>query len=370
MTDSDSTSTSFPSSEYRSDWPFLTEGIPGIGGTLKHEPEDFVVEEIPLYPFSGEGEHLLLWIEKRDIAAEKFTRHIARELNVSPRDIGVAGLKDRRAVTRQWISVPAKCEPLLAQIETKRISHLETTRHKNKLRTGHLKGNRFSIVIRDIGSDALATASAFCASALRTGLPNYYGEQRMGHDQETLKTGFALLRGEIKPRDLPSSSRAFLLRMSLSAVQSQLFNEVLADRLQDGLMHTVLPGDVMQVIESGGVFVAGVDSTDDHQAADIATEQIRMDNREIALTGPLFGPKMKSPSGVVAEREAAVLERYGIAVDQFQIYDRLTSGTRRPLLVFPEEMHTTADEHGLRIEFTLPSGSYATVALRELMKSD
>ncbi|MEX0726978.1 MAG: tRNA pseudouridine(13) synthase TruD [Planctomycetaceae bacterium] len=362
-------STSSPQDDYRSDWPFLTADVPGIGGVLKREPEDFIVEEIPLYPFTGEGEHLLLWIEKRDVPAEKFTRHLARELNVSPRDIGVAGLKDRRAVTRQWISVPAKCEPLISRIETKRIALLETTRHKNKLRTGHLKGNRFSIVIRDVAPDALPAAISFCEAAGRTGIPNYYGEQRMGHDQETLKTGFALLRGDVQPRDLPASRRAFLLRMSLSAVQSQLFNEVLADRLRDGLIHTVLHGDVMQVTESGGVFVAGVDSADDQPVADVSAEQQRLDRREIAITGPLFGPKMKSPAGLPAEREQAVLSRYGIGLAQFEIYNRLTSGTRRPLLVFPEDMHAEADENGVRINFSLPSGSYATVVLREMVKS-
>lgn len=355
---------------FRSNWPYFTAEVPGIGGVLKQEPEDFIVDEIPLYPFSGEGEHLLLWIEKRDVPAEKFTRHVARELGVSPRDIGVAGLKDRRAVTRQWISVPAKCEPLLSRIETKRIRLLETTRHKNKLRTGHLIGNRFSILIRDVSPDAWATAKAFCESASATGLPNYYGEQRMGREQETVKTGFGLLRGEITPRDLPASQRAFLLRMSLSSVQSQLFNEVLADRIDDGILHSVMAGDVMQVNESGGVFVAGVDAAEGQRIADISAEQQRFDRREIGITGPLFGPKMKTPTGIPAEREAVVLERYGIGLDAFAVYARLTSGTRRPLLVFPEEMQAESDANGVRVNFLLPSGSYATVVLRELMKTN
>ncbi len=360
---------------FNADWPYLTGGIPGIGGTLKQRPEDFLVEEIPLYPFSGEGEHLLLWIEKRDVAAEQLTRHLARVLSVSPRDIGVAGLKDRRAVTRQWISVPAKCEARLAEIETENISLLDSKRHRNKLRTGHLKGNRFNVVVRDPHTDALSLAIAFCDAARRLGIPNYYGEQRMGHDQQTLKTGFSLLRSELQPRDLPPSRRAFLLRMSLSAVQSQLFNEVLADRLRDGLINTVMPGDVMQVTESGGLFVAGVDRLEsdvdaDRVIPDIATEQQRYGRREIVPTGPIFGPKMKQPSGQPAEREQAVLEKYELQRDQFLLYDNLTSGTRRPFLIFPEEMHAEEDECGVRIQFDLPSGSYATVVLRELMKEE
>ncbi|MFN0196897.1 MAG: tRNA pseudouridine(13) synthase TruD [Planctomycetaceae bacterium] len=362
-----------PPARFVADWPYLTGDIPGIDGTLKQRPEDFIVEEIPLYPFSGEGEHLLLWIEKRDVAAEQLTRHLARVLSVSPRDIGVAGLKDRRAVTRQWISVPAKCEAQLDEIATENISLLDSTRHRNKLRSGHLKGNRFNIVVRDAHADALSSAIAFCESARRLGIPNYYGEQRMGHDQQTLKTGFSLLRGELQPRDLPPSRRAFLLRMSLSAVQSQLFNEVLADRLRDGLIHTVIPGDVMQVTESGGLFVAGIDRQESDadtvpSTPDIVTEQQRYDRREIVPTGPIFGPKMKHPSGQPAEQEQRVLERYGLERDHFLLYDRLTSGTRRPLLVFPEEMHAEATDGGVRIRFDLPSGSYATVVLRELMK--
>ena len=97
--------------------PCLTSDLPGIGGVLKTEPEDFVVEEIPAYEPSGSGEHLFLWIEKRDVSANDLVRHVSRSLRCSPRDIGVAGLKDRRAITRQYVSVPAKLAADLPQIE-------------------------------------------------------------------------------------------------------------------------------------------------------------------------------------------------------------------------------------------------------------
>src|SRR5580692_3991197 len=113
--------------------PFLTADLPGTGGTLKQEPEDFVVEEIPAYEPCGEGEHLFLWMEKQDVSGEELLRHVARRLGISSGDIGMAGIKDRRAITRQWISVPVRCEPLAAQIETERIKVLTSARHGNKL---------------------------------------------------------------------------------------------------------------------------------------------------------------------------------------------------------------------------------------------
>ncbi len=134
--------------------PYFTADLPGIGGVIKQSPEDFVVEEIPAYEPSGEGEHLFLWIEKRDVSAEQLTRHIAKVLNIPNRDIGVAGLKDRTAITRQYVSVPAQCAKRIGNIETDSIQILSFAKHQNKLRTGHLKGNRFSILVRDVSDNS------------------------------------------------------------------------------------------------------------------------------------------------------------------------------------------------------------------------
>ena len=145
------------------DWPLLTADLPGIGGTLKARPEDFDVEEIPAYAPSGEGEHLFLWIEKTGVSADELTRHLSRTLDISPGEMGTAGLKDKYAVTRQFVSVPRRIESLLPSLDTDGIRLLHATPHRNKLRTGHLNGNRFRVLVRDVVEpDALAK----CATAL------------------------------------------------------------------------------------------------------------------------------------------------------------------------------------------------------------
>ena len=340
--------------------PYLTADLPGIGGALKREPEDFEVEEVAAYEPEGAGEHLFLWIEKRDVSAEHLTRHVARVLGISSGDVGVAGLKDRRAVTRQYVSVPAKCEADVPRLETESIRVLRSARHRNKLRTGHLKGNRFSILIRDASPEAADRAAAIVERLRAHGFPNYFGEQRFGVEGETLSLGLDLLAGRTTPRKLPPARRRFLLRLALSAVQSELFNAALADRIRDGLADRVLPGDVMQVVESGGVFIA----------EDAAAEQARFDAGEVVTTGPMFGPKMKAPAGEAAEREARVLGQRELTAAAFEKFSKLTSGTRRAYFVRPRRIEVSPESDRLRVTFELPSGAYATSLLRELMKSE
>src|SRR5579871_215599 len=129
--------------------PLVTADLPGIGGRIKTVPEDFEVEEIPAYQPSGEGEHLYLWIEKRDMGAEYFARQVARRLDIAPGEVGTAGLKDRHAVTRQMVSVPGTVEDRLDRLNGEGITLLKVDRHSNKLKPGHLHGNRFRILIRD-----------------------------------------------------------------------------------------------------------------------------------------------------------------------------------------------------------------------------
>ena len=130
--------------------PLATPDLPGIGGQIKTEPEDFEVEEIPAYQPSGSGDFLYLWVEKRDMGAEYFARQVARRLAIPVGEVGTAGLKDRRAVTRQMVSVPASAEPNLKQLEGDGIRVLSVGRHGNKLKPGHLHGNRFRILIRSV----------------------------------------------------------------------------------------------------------------------------------------------------------------------------------------------------------------------------
>lgn len=339
--------------------PYLTADLPGIGGQLKQQPGDFEVEEIPAYQPAGAGEHLFLWIEKTGISTEQLTRHLVRTLRVAQRDIGVAALKDRHAVTRQYVSVPAKSAPNLPAVESAEVRVLSASLHQNKLRTGHLRGNRFSILLRDVPANALELAGQIASQIEQCGVPNYFGEQRFGTEGETSELGFALLRGEQTPADIHPSRRRFLVKLALSAAQSVLFNELLSERIRSGELHRAILGDVLQVVASGGVFVC----------EDPSIDQGRFDAREVVPTGPMFGPKMKQATHDIARREAQVLDRHQLTMDQFGLYRDLTSGTRRPYIIFPEELRVTAEAEGLRFRFSLPSGCYATVLLREFRKA-
>lgn len=337
------------------DTPRLCADVPGIGGRVKAEPEDFVVEEIPAYHPSGEGEHLFLWIEKRDVSAEQLQRHVARVCGLKPGDVGMAGLKDRRAVARQYVSIPADRADRVPGLNTEAIRVLEFARHGNKLKTGHLRGNRFSILVREVAENAEELARPIAARIAERGFPNYFGEQRFGHEGETLALGFDLLRGRKRPNAIPAARRRFLLRLSLSAVQSALFNGALAERLRDGLIERVLPGDVMEVVESGGKFVV----------EDAAREQPRYDAGEIVPTGPLFGPKMRQPTGEVVVREERLLSQFEVQATDFARHAKLLPGARRAYMIRPGELAIARDPAGLRLRFTLPPGTYATTLLDE-----
>jgi tRNA pseudouridine13 synthase len=331
--------------------PPLTPDLPGTGGRIKAELEDFVVEEIPAYEPSGSGDHLYLWIEKRDLGAEYFQRQLARRLNLPPDEIGTAGMKDRRAVTRQWVSVPARVEDRLRELDGDGIRVLDVSRHTNKLRAGHLRANRFVILVRDARNP---DAAGPILERIRTlGLPNYYGPQRFGLDGQTAANGLRMIRGE--RLDAPP----FRLKLYLSAAQSLLFNDTLARRLTDGLLRTVLSGDVLMKWPFGGMFTA----------EDVAAEQARFDRREIVPGGPMFGKKTFPAKRDAAVREADVLRANGLTESNFDRPGKWLAGTRRYNLVYINDLSAVVEPTGLRLTFSLPAGSYATVLLREVMKA-
>ncbi len=335
--------------------PLLTHDLRGVGGRIKEKADDFEVEEIPAYEPCGSGEFLYLWVEKRGIGAEYFVRQIARRLGISQGEVGTAGLKDRHAVTRQMISVPDICMDRLNQLEGDGIRLLNVSRHGNKLKPGHLRGNRFQILIRGIDLDAAARLPPLLNRLREQGLANYYGPQRFGHQGETVQLGLALLRDESMPRP----RNRFLLRLALSAAQGALFNHYLAQRLRDGLLRQVLTGDVMAKWPVGGLFLA----------ADVAREQARLDAREIVPTGPIFGRKMFAAAQAAAAREAAALAEAQLTSETFFRFGKLLRGTRRHAIIYPEDLAANIDADGARLRFVLPAGSYATVLLREIMKT-
>ena len=334
--------------------PLLTADLPGIAGRIKSQPEDFEVEEIPAYEPSGTGEFLYLWIEKRGIGAEYFVRQVARRLDIPTQEVGTAGLKDRHAVTRQMVSVPLAAEPNLARLDGDGIRVLRVGRHGNKLKAGHLRGNRFRILLRDVAPDTPARLPALIERLRALGLPNFYGPQRFGRDGETYRMGCDLLGGKtlrVNP---------FLRRLALSSAQSAVFNRYLAARLGDGLLRRVLDGDVMAKWPMGGMF----------NAADLPREQERLEARETVPTGPIFGRKMFAALGEAARREADALSEAGLASTAFNGFGKLMNGTRRHALVHVDDLTGTIEPEGVRLEFTLPAGCYATVLVRELSHAD
>jgi tRNA pseudouridine13 synthase len=334
--------------------PFLT-ATPGIGGVLKHKPEDFVVEEVPLYEPSGEGSHYYLWIEKRDLTTPFFVEQLAKTLEININEIGAAGRKDRWAVTRQFVSIPARDfeEDQLLGLDIKGAKVLSCCRHTNRLKTGHLKANRFEIVIRETASDALSIVNDTAAQLEKLGFANWYGEQRFGIADDTDDLGFQLLRGMKKGRLSKTK-----VKFALSAAQSRMFNDWLAARLQDGLCDQVIAGDVMQFQTTRATFIA----------QDVLAEQARFEAGEIVPTGPLFGPKMAQPESTASEREAAILDRFELNIDAFSQYRKLTSGTRRRMRIKPKDFQVEAIPDGLLFRFELESGVYATTLLREFLK--
>jgi tRNA pseudouridine13 synthase len=345
--------------------PLLTADLPGIGGRIKTEPEDFEVEEIPAYEPSGSGDFLYLWLEKRDLGAEYFVRQVARRLGIPADEVGTAGLKDRRAVTRQMVSVPARAEARLGELAGDGIRVLRLSRHGNKLRPGHLHGNRFCVLVRGPEPGAAERLAPLLDRLRAEGLPNFYGPQRFGQEGLTALGGLALLRGEPPTVVSPQSGKKlhlrsrFLRKLALSAVQSLLFNHYLARRMSDGLLRRVLPGDVMAKWPFGGMFVA----------EDVPAEQARFDARETVHAGPMFGRKTFAAAAEAAAREAAVLDEAGLPPSAFHQFGNLLQGTRRHNLVYLDDLAAAVEPEGLRLTFALPAGSYATVLLRELMKA-
>ncbi|HEX4405264.1 MAG TPA: tRNA pseudouridine(13) synthase TruD [Polyangia bacterium] len=335
--------------------------------TFTPSPERFVVEEIAAYAPVGEGEHTYLWIEKRGLTTMDAVRRLARLLDVDARDIGYAGLKDRNAVTRQWVSVPRVDPERARQVSEPDLTVLEVSRHGNKLRTGHLRGNRFELVVsvpRDEGADA-NVADALRARVLAlaaSGVPNRYGEQRFGAAGDNAAAGLAILRGARRERDHR------LRKLLLSAAQSAVFNRALELRAaRPGGLGAVLAGDVLQKVESGGLFIS----------EDVAVDQPRVDAGELVVTGPLPGGREKepppgSPARAVEDEAIAAL---GATREDFERAGRDLPGARRPFVVplalgdppvQPEPSLASPGEAAFRLRFSLPAGSYATVVVAAL----
>jgi tRNA pseudouridine13 synthase len=323
-----------------------------VGYRLRSAPEDFLVEELPLYEPAGEGEHTFVLVEKRLLTTEEAARALAREAGVAPREVGYAGRKDRVAVARQWLSVPGLAPEAALGLEARGLRVLEARRHRHKLRTGQLRGNRFRLVVRDVDAAAEERARRRAEELLRVGMPNRFGSQRFGADGANPERARELLAGGgAWPRDRRAA------RFLLSSLQSAVFNEVLARRPLP--LGAVELGDVAMVCASGGCFLV----------EDAAAEQPRAERFEISATGPVFGTRMTEARGAPGERERAACAAFGVDAERFRPPPGVRArGARRPFRVRPEGLRVEAAGAGaLALAFELPAGSYATVLVEELL---
>ena len=331
-------------------WPTLLKP-PEVAGSIRKQPEDFQVEEIPAYRPAGNGDHLFLLVEKRLRTTDEVIRALSRQLRLPAGQIGCAGMKDRVALTRQWLSVPAAARGRLDSFRHDGVTVLESGLHTNKLKTGHLKGNRFRILIADLESKDSDEIAWRCNILREKGVPNYFGPQRFGHDGRNEIVGRDLLAGGPVRHDKRK------LRLLLSAVQSGLFNDLLAQRISIGMFHQALLGDVMIKADTGGRFLC----------KDPRADQPRLDAGEIHPSGPIFGPKMQAAEGEPGEMEREVLSASGLSDASFARFPKLTRGTRRSLRLMPGELKVEPAEDCVRLSFTLTSGGYATSVLREMI---
>jgi len=410
--------------------PFLSGCLPpaadaGIGGRLRERVEDFLVEEIPLYEPAGEGEHIYLFVEKHNLSTMELVGVIAQHFGVRRRDVGYAGLKDKRAITRQVVSVwtPGKSVEDFPMLRHDKVAILWADRHANKLRRGHLRGNRFSIRIRGVPFQAVVHAQQVLDRLGRDGLANRIGEQRFGYLGNNHLVGRAIVlgrwgeaverllgpnaehpdaqprarelflagrfgeaigeyhyslrteRGLLKAMDhgaSPEQAVRSMERASMSffvtAFQSAVFNAVLGERERAGTLAALGEGDLAFMHASRACFGVGEAELADAGIAD------RLARLEISPTGPMWGATMRRAGGAVGEAELAALRAVGVEeIDLRRYADRggEIDGERRPLRVpvIDPDVEGGVDAHGpfVRCAFELPRGCFATSVMREIM---
>jgi len=319
------------------------------------EPEDFVVDEELAFTPDGGGDHLLVRLQKRRLTTRELVRLVAQEAGVPERDVGSAGMKDKHAITTQWLSIPGSARAPANWSLPSEARVVESVRHGRKLRTGQQKGNRFRLRFVDLESDALERARAIAERLRQRGLLNYFGDQRFGRGHENVDKALAWLRRGA-PRGGPRDR--FMTKLYSSVLQSEVYNRYVSARVERGL-DTLLGGEVVRLHGSASVFVV----------EDVQRELPRLRARDIVPTGPLPGPKMKQAVAEARDLEAQAVAALGLSTAELELLGRHAPGTRRDVVVFPDGLSLHAEPEALVVEVFLPSGSYATELVRELTQA-
>jgi tRNA pseudouridine13 synthase len=330
--------------------PPRAHGAPLCRGTLRAEPEDFLVEEQLGFEAAGAGQHVLLKVRKRDANTQWIARELARACGCRPGDVGYAGLKDRRAVATQWFTVPQSRLPPQdwVAVRTAEYEVLEAQRHSRKLPRGALAGNRFVIRVRGTTVDDASLATRLAAVETR-GVPNYFGPQRFGRQGANLK------RMSEDLRTLAPAERGFIL----SAARSLVFNAVLAERVADGSWERLEPGDLANLDGRGSHFrVAAADE-------ELAARCARLD---IHPTGPLWGRGAPASDGRVQELEARIAAELPAACTLVAAAGM--EQERRSLRLAVRDLSWRREQDSIVVQFRLGRGAYATTVLREVFALD
>lgn len=329
-------------------------GQPSGSGVIKASPEDFIVTEDLGFGPDGDGEHLLLRILKKGCNTRFVADALAKFLKVPAREVSFAGQKDRHAVTEQWFCVrlPGKEMPDMRAFSLEGCQVLEYARHRRKLRLGTLKGNHFSLILRDISdSDEMEQRLQAVANA---GVPNYFGRQRFGINGNNLQQALRWAQSNTPLRD--RTKRSFWL----SAARSALFNHIVSTRLTEKDANLIIDGDALQLVGRGSWFVA---TAEEHDLL-----QTRVDNGELLITAALPGDGDWGTQGAALAFEQTCLAEQETLLGLLS--RERVDAARRAMLVKPQglQWHWQNDTT-VELKFWLPAGSFATSIVRELMNT-
>ena len=319
---------------------------------LKQVVEDFVVTETIAYPLSGEGEHVWCWVEKQNQNSEWVAKQIAKFCGVTNAEMGLAGKKDKQAVTYQWMSchLPGKPIPDFSSLNVAGVKILKAMKHDKKLQTGGLSGNEFALRLRDVKGDP-TEVEANLQRVQQQGFANYFGEQRFGVEGQNLTQAIAFFKGEIRPKRHQKT-------MYISAARSWIFNEILSERLAEGSWNQYQAGDAFQLAGSKKWFV---DDSD-------ASLPSRVNEQDIHPTGALAGKGTLASKGHVQVLEQAVIDKHPVWVKGLEKLG--LKQERRALRVVPKGMKWQWEGNDLLLNFGLPAGSYATMLVREVLNAE
>lgn len=337
-----------------SNWPRVAD-VAGSSGVIRTVAEDFRVIEIPLLEPGGQGEHLWIEVRKQQVTTVSVAQTLASWAGVTLREVGWAGRKDKNAVTEQWFSIqlPGRPDPKLEWDWPQGVQVLSMCRHNRKLKTGMLKGNRFTLCVREVDGDRTQLEQRI-AQLEHQGFPNYFGEQRFGRDGDNAESSRRFLAGNkrVRNRDFRSTL--------ISAARSWIFNEVLAQRVADKTWDIALVGDLLMLDGSNSFFPC--DAVDE----DI---QARLKQGDLHASGPLPGSsKGKQTSALPADIEQLV---FGQHADLMKgLTQKRVSASRRSFRIIPKNVSFNwPQSNALELSFELPAGAYATSLLREILRT-